>query len=305
MSFQEHVWWHIHSLPILLAHCWQVLLSILPFLAAGILTGELLKFTSWTRIIYKWASRSPFVAVLAAALAGMASPLCTFGTVPVLIELYKSGVHIAPLVAFLAASSLMNPQLFVMTLGGLGLELAVALVISVLAVSLALGLCVYFVPARYIIRAGIALRDDGGYGIISREKKLFIAGQYLKNCGRMFKRIGFYVLIGIFLGAVIELYIPSVWIHNALGRQQGVRAVLFAAVLGVPLFFCGGGAIPLANAMIINGMAKGSALAFFIVGSATRPAPLAAMAVLFKPAFLLGYCLFLIAASVLIGVIYV
>jgi hypothetical protein len=79
---------------------------------------------------------------------------------------------------------------------------------------------------------------------------------------------------------------------------------LFAAVLGVPLYACGGGAIPLANSMIQSGMAKGSGLAFFIVGSATRPAPLAAMAVLFTPLFLIGYTLFLLLMSVLIGLIY-
>jgi uncharacterized membrane protein YraQ (UPF0718 family) len=56
--------------------------------------------------------------------------------------------------------------------------------------------------------------------------------------------------------------------------------------------------------MIINGMGKGTALAFFIVGPATRPAPLAPMATLFTPLFLAGYCLFLIVSAVLMGLVY-
>jgi uncharacterized membrane protein YraQ (UPF0718 family) len=57
--------------------------------------------------------------------------------------------------------------------------------------------------------------------------------------------------------------------------------------------------------MIINGMGKGTALAFFIVGPATRPAPLAAMATLFTPLFLVAYCLFLIVSAVLMGLVYI
>jgi uncharacterized membrane protein YraQ (UPF0718 family) len=295
--------WFLESVPFFLAFNFQTLINILPFLVAGIMAGELLKFTSWTKIIYKRVKSSPFTAVLWASVIGMVSPLCTFGTVPVVIQLYKSGVHIAPLVTFLAASSLMNPQLFVMTVGGIdnfGLEMALVLCASIFVIGLALGMIMYLVPKKYFIKP-VEFTEDTE--IINRKKK-FIFKQYFVNCVTMIKSVGFYVLVGIFIGSVIELYIPSLWVHNALGAHQGVRAVLFAAVLGVPLYACGGGAIPLANSMIQSGMGKGAGLAFFIVGSATRPAPLAAMAVLFKPLFLVCYALFLLAASVLIGIFY-
>jgi hypothetical protein len=305
---RDITWWiEFLSFPYFLQRCWETLVGILPYLIAGVLLGELLKFTSWTKIIYKWVSKSPFVAVLAASLIGTVSPLCTYGTIPVVIELYKSGVPVAPLVTFLAASSLMNPQLFVMTAGGIdniGLEVAVVLVIAVVLISLTLGLLTYLVPAKYIIRKSIALYDDGGCNIIKRDKKIFMIRQYFINCSRNLKNVGFYLLIGITLSIIIELYIPKAWIWNAIGEQHGVRSTLFASLLGVPLYACGGGAIPLVDRMIKNGMSKGSGLAFFIVGSATRPAPIAAMAVLFTPLFLVAYCAFLIVTSVLMGMIY-
>jgi uncharacterized membrane protein YraQ (UPF0718 family) len=296
--------WYIDSIPIFLMFNFRTLAAILPFLVAGVMLGELLKFTSWTKIIYRRVKASPFWAVLWAAGIGMVSPLCTFGTVPVVVELFKSGVHIAPLVTFLAASSLMNPQLFVMTVGGIegfGLEMALVLCLAIFVIGLLLGLVMYLVPQRFFVKD---LDKYEREEITARERKKFIFKQYLLNCGKMLKYIGFFVLIGIFIGSAVELFVPGVWVHNALGAQQGVRAVLFAAVLGVPLYACGGGAIPLANSMIQSGMSRGSALAFFIVGSATRPAPLAAMAVLFKPLFLVLYSLFLLLASVVIGIIY-
>ena len=115
------------------------------------MVGELLKFTSWTKIIYKWVSKSPVVSVISASIIGIVSPLCTYGTIPVVIELYKSKVHIAPLIAFLAASSLMNPQLFIMTAGGIGMEMAIARTLAVFLFSFSVGMLSYLIPEKFML----------------------------------------------------------------------------------------------------------------------------------------------------------
>jgi uncharacterized membrane protein YraQ (UPF0718 family) len=291
------------EIPWLLYKCWTTLISLLPYLVGGVLVGELLKFTSWTKIIYKWVSGAPVVSVISASIIGIISPLCTYGTIPVVIELYKSKVRIAPLIAFLAASSLMNPQLFIMTAGGIGLEMAVVRTLAVFVFSFAVGMLSYLVPENFMVRKSINFYDDSGERIANREKKLFIVKQYCINCLKNLNHIGVYLLIGIFLGAVVEMYVPKDLIYTAF-RAGRIQSILAGAVLGIPLSPCGGAAIPLVSAMIINGMGKGTALAFFIVGPATRPAPLVAMATLFTPLFLAAYCLFLIFSAVLMGLVY-
>jgi uncharacterized membrane protein YraQ (UPF0718 family) len=291
------------EIPWLLYKCWTTLLSLLPYLVGGVMVGELLKFTSWTKIIYKWVSKAPVVSVISASIIGIISPLCTYGTIPVVIELYRSKVRIAPLIAFLAASSLMNPQLFIMTAGGIGMEMAIVRTLAVFVFSFAAGMLSYLVPENFMVRRSINFYDDGGEKIVNREKKLFIVKQYVINCLLNLKHIGVYLLIGIFLGAVVEFYVPKDLIYAAF-RAGRIQSILAGALLGIPLSPCGGAAIPLVSAMIINGMGKGTALAFFIVGPATRPAPLAAMATLFTPLFLVGYCLFLIVSAVLMGLVY-
>ncbi|MDR2922650.1 MAG: permease [Treponema sp.] len=294
----------------LLLKCWTTLLGLLPYLIGGVMVGELLKFTSWTKIIYRWVSKAPVVSVISASIIGIISPLCTYGTIPVVIELYKSKVRIAPLIAFLAASSLMNPQLFIMTAGGIGPEMAVVRTLAVFVFSFAAGMLAYLVPENFMVRKTINFFDDGGERIANREKKLFVVKQYCVNCLKNLRHIGVYLLIGILLGAVIELYVPKSLINAAfaLGQETTpiikIRSILAGALLGIPLSPCGGSAIPIVQGMMINGMGKGTALAFFIVGPATRPAPLAAMAALFSPLFLAAYCLFLIVSAVLMGLVY-
>jgi uncharacterized protein len=295
--------WYM-EIPRLLFKCWKTLFSLLPYLVGGVLVGELLKFTSWTKIIYRWVSGSPVVSVISASVIGIVSPLCTYGTIPVVIELYKSKVHIAPLIAFLAASSLMNPQLFIMTAGGIGMEMAIARMLAVFVFSFTVGMLSYLIPEKFMVRKSIGFYDKGCERIANREKKLFIVKQYCVNCLMNLKHIGLYLLIGIFLGVIVEMYIPQNLIYTAF-RAGRVQSILAGAVLGIPLSPCGGAAIPLVSAMVINGMGKGTALAFFIVGPATRPTPLIAMATLFTPLFLIAYCLFLIVSAVLMGLVYV
>jgi uncharacterized membrane protein YraQ (UPF0718 family) len=268
------------------------------------MAGELLKFTQWTKIIYKWVTKAPVVSVISASIIGIISPLCTYGTIPIVIELYKSKVRTAPLIAFLAASSLMNPQLFIMTAGGIGLEMAVVRALAVFVFSFAAGMLSFFIPEKFMVRKSINFYDDGGKKIISRGEKPFIVRQYAVNCIKNLKHIGVYLLIGIFLGVAVDFYAPKDVISTAF-RAGRIQSILAGALLGIPLSPCGGAAIPLVSAMIGNGMGKGTALAFFIVGPATRPAPLVAMAVLFTPLFLAAYCLFLIFSAVVMGLTYV
>jgi uncharacterized protein len=293
----------IQEIPWLLYKCWTTLLSLLPYLVGGIMVGELLKFTSWTKIIYKWVSKAPVVSVISASIIGIISPLCTYGTIPVVIELYKSKVRAAPLIAFLAASSLMNPQLFIMTAGGIGLEMAVVRTLAVFAFSFAAGMLSYLIPEKLMVRKSINFYDDGRERIINRDKKLFIIKQYVVNCLRNLQHIGVYLLIGIFLGVAVDFYVPKSFISAAFHSGR-IQSILAGALLGIPLSPCGGAAIPLVSAMINSGMGKGTALAFFIVGPATRPAPLVAMGVLFTPLFLAAYCLFLIFSAVVMGLTY-
>jgi len=281
-----------------------MLRSFLPYFLAGILLGELIKFFSWTKIIYKWVSRSPVKAVISASIIGILSPLCTYGTIPIVIELYKSKVRVGPLIAFCAASSLMNPQLFVMTAGGISMEMAIVRTLSVFLFSFAIGMLSLLVPDTLMIRKTIKVYEDGGEQIENREKKEFAAKQYFINCYKSFLYVIPFLLIGVFLGAAAIVFVPQRFFFEALYMGR-IQSILAGAIIGIPMNACGGGAIPFVKTLLDLGLGKGTALAFFLVGPALRPAPLASMAALFTPLFLLAYALFLIFSAVLMGLAYI
>lgn len=53
--------------------------------------------------------------------------------------------------------------------------------------------------------------------------------------------------------------------------------MLMAATIGVPLYACGGGTIPLLQAWLSDGMSMGSAAAFMVTGPATKITNLGAL----------------------------
>ena len=123
------------------------------------------------------------------------------------------------------------------------------------------------------------------------------------NSLKTLKFVGGYVLVGIVLGAAVEVLVPGRFVTVLFG-SGGWYQILLAAVLGIPLYACGGGTIPLVHGLMDRGMAGGAALAFLIAGPATRIPPLAALATVVRPWVVMAYVIFLVAYSVLAGLFY-
>lgn len=84
--------------------------------------------------------------------------------------------------------------------------------------------------------------------------------------------------------------------------------MLMAATIGVPLYVCGGGTIPLLRAWLYDGMSMGSAAAFMITGPATKITNLGAMKIVlgkWKFAVYLGFVMvYAFLSGILTNILY-
>jgi uncharacterized protein len=290
------------SLVDILARAGTAFIGLFPYLLLGVLTGQLLRGTALTSMVRGGCERSLPVAVLLAAVLGAVSPLCTYGTVPLMLQLLAGGVPVAPLCTFLSASSLMNPQLFILTAGGLGLELAMVRVAAVLVFGALLGLAVHHLPRRFVVNPGALSRAAAPEAAPAPAPRLTVRG-VARGTLHGLEFVGFYFIIGVLVGAVVEVLVPGRWVARlfAGGRWS---SVFVATVLGVPLYACGGGAIPLVRSAIRQGMSRGAALAFLIIGPATRVTPLMSLTAMLRPRAVLLYVALLFAFSMVAGLLY-
>ena len=79
--------------------------------------------------------------------------------------------------------------------------------------------------------------------------------------------------------------------------------VLMAATIGVPLYACGGGTIPLLQEWLMSGMSMGSTAAFMITGPATKITNLGALKIAMGWKRFLLYLAFVMSYSLVTGVV--
>ena len=116
------------------------------------------------------------------------------------------------------------------------------------------------------------------------------------------KATGIYFLAGIALSAVFQRYVPADFVRSLFGGNEA-WGVLMAATVGVPLYACGGGTIPLLQAWLADGMSMGSAAAFMITGPATKITNLGAVKIVLGMKNFVLYILFIAVFACLTGIV--
>lgn len=287
----------------LLERSGELLVDLLPYVVLGVFLAEILKYTPWTQFVGQAISKSPASSVLIATVLGIFSPLCTYGTIPIVISLYRGGVPLAPLLTFLSASSLMNPQLFIITWGGLGGSIAITRLVSITVFSLLLGFSIGFIEKRY---GKLSAQTVNGKftRTCSTEKswKAFEFKEFMRSAYSNFEFVGFYVVVGVVASMALETFVPVSFLLDRGSGSEWVN-ILLASVISIPLYVCGGGIIPVVDMLMQNGLSVGAVMAFLIVGPATRVTPLLALGSFLSKKMLGFYVAALIAYSFLLGLV--
>ena len=91
--------------------------------------------------------------------------------------------------------------------------------------------------------------------------------------------------------------------RQALFGGNEALGVLMAATVGVPLYACGGGTIPLLQQWLLDGMRPGSAAAFLLTGPSTKITNLGALKIVLGWKHFLLYLAFVMGFSLAAGLI--
>lgn len=234
--------------------------------------------------------------VIPASLLGTLSPLCMYGTIPIAASFSRQGMQDDWLAAFMMSSILLNPQLMLYSTALGGQALAVRLVTCIFCGILA-GLLVHFLWGKKEF-----FRFDGFAPGPSRDTDPNLFLRFLKNLGRNVRATGPYFLIGVLLSALFQRYVPADAFASLFGENEGF-GLLLAATIGVPLYACGGGTIPLLQQWLASGMSMGAAASFMITGPATKITNLGALKIVlgFRHFFL--YLVYVMLFSMVSGFI--
>lgn len=273
---------------------------IFPYWIIGLFAGSLVSVFAAAKIRkyvlgVNMQKYSVFAGVIA-ALLGAASPMCMYGTVPLIAVLGRKGVSQYLLVSFMVSSILINPNLLIFSFA-LGAPMALARLIVCVSAGVLAGFLV-----KVCFRDKAILNFDGFEDKKKSTKDSSIIMVFLRDINRAIIKTAPYFFIGILLTAIFEMYFPKEIIIDFFDSNRGF-GVLLASSIGVPIYVCGGGTIPLLRAWLSAGMTPGSAIAFMVSGPATKLTNLGAVKVLLGAKYFIIYILFNVGFSVIAGLI--
>ncbi len=113
-------------------HIWPYVIVTIPLAVAVQMSGA-------SKYIKRAFEARPLTAIVLATVLGAFSPFCSCGVIPVIASLLISGVPLAPVMSFWIASPSMDPEIFFLSVGMIGWELAIWRLAATLVLSLGAG----------------------------------------------------------------------------------------------------------------------------------------------------------------------
>jgi uncharacterized protein len=358
----------------------EAFIHLAPYLLLSIPLAVLVRVSNASQYIQKAFHAKPLLAIILATLVGAFSPFCACTVVPLIASLLIAGVPLGPVMAFWIASPTMDPEIFLLSVGILGYELAVVRVIATLILSMTAGYSAHFLEQRHFFSDGILRKQKRkanwswkrlvtpivrslrlaqptpttsaplGFvsldaigvtpsGAIALESSAVTENSCESSCGcgdtatpssltedtcdtgcgcgdntaepTLWERVRVetisatvmivkFMFIAFLLEALIMLYIPQTAIIGVLGEGNPI-AILFASLVGVPIYTTNLTALPLVGGLMAQGMLPGAALAFLIAGPTTTIPAMSAVFGIAKPRVFALYVSIALIGSIVLG----
>lgn len=353
-------------------------------LTLAIITAALMKVFVDTEKLKKVLMKRTKVSILASVAFGAFTPLCSCGTMAVIIGLLTTTLPWGPIMAFLTSSPLMSPDGFIMLTGLIGFRFAVAMAVASAIIGLGSGFITHVIQRRTtsfdnqtrfssVARADscgcgndeMLLHESGEEAVLSccqgelsveklvscwcgktvvaqpvtcgcggaadtavsltcctdsdksnrtgslkgkSNSALFLKQLKLREIGDAVVQIGLkqillYFAVFVAVGYMINSFIPTEYIVT-LFSADSVFSVPLAALIGLPLYISGEGAIPLVQVLMASGAGGGAMMAFMITGSGTSAWVIAGISAFMKKRVVSLYIGLMLGGGILIGYLY-
>jgi len=238
--------------------------KILFLLIVIIFAVTLLRSYFSTEKVREYLSRKhEYTGNVLAALFGIITPFCSCSAIPLFLGFLQARIPLGVTFSFLISAPLNNEIAIAMLFGLFGWK--------VTALYIGFGLLVAIVGGIIIGRLGlekeilIEVKPIEGEikaeaQVIPFKTRLIQAKTYTMD---ILRKIWFYVIIGVGVGAFIHGYVPTEFITSIAGANNPF-AVPLATLLGVPMYSNAAGVMPLIEVLTSKGMLLGTALSFMM-----------------------------------------
>lgn len=243
-----------------------------PYILFGLLIAGILNELIPDDFIKKHLGNSNFFSVIKATLFGVPIPVCSCGVIPLATSLKKSGASKGSVLSFLISTPITGIDSILATYGIFGFSFTIYRIISSIFIALSAGVLVnYFDEDKKDFKK---VEEESNCscsscGCETKKKKIFSITSALKY--------GFITLLadiakplfwGLVIGALITVLMPkdlSIFLN-----EYPVLSYVIAVAVALPMYVCATASLPIAAALVLNGVNLGAAFVFLTAGPATN-----------------------------------
>ena len=197
-----------------------------------------------------------------AALIGTVTPFCSCSSVPIFIGFTRAGLPIGMTFSFLISSPMVDVASMLMLMSFFGAEFAIVYAVVGIILAVLGGWLLSVLKVEKYVKV-----YDGTIQDFYAESEYFNQRQrmnYALNDTKIIvKKLIPYILIGVFIGALIHNWIPQELVLAILGVDNPFSVIL-AALIGIPIYADIFGILPIAEALYLAGVPAGTILALMM-----------------------------------------
>lgn len=196
------------------------------------------------------------------ALLGTVTPFCSCSSIPLFIGFSSAGLPVGVTFSFLISSPLVDLGSLILLMSIFGAKVAVAYVVVGLILAVMGGIIIEKLGMQKYVEDFIVSTnavDIEAEELTKHDRIIYAKSQMLATI----KKVFWYVIIGVAIGAIIHNWIPEEVIQNILGEKNPFSAII-ATIVGVPMYADIFGTIPIAEALYFKGVGLGTILSFMM-----------------------------------------
>ncbi len=253
---------------------WQLLLEMSPYLLLGFLFGGILHIFISVQKVAKHLGGASFWSVLKATLIGIPLPLCSCAVIPTAASIRQSGASKGATLAFLISTPTTGVDSILATYSLLGPVFTLYRIAASFLAGFTAGVGANIfdkekpgdknrISKNNCVVCGNSTDDEHTHGFFAKTWAM-IAYSF----GELVTDIGKWLVIGTLIGGAIAYFVPPQIV--AAYFKSPVLQMFLMLVIGIPLYICATGSLPIAAALVAKGISPGAALVFLIAGPATN-----------------------------------
>lgn len=247
----------------------NTLLESAPYVILGFFIAGIMRFYVPSNILQQHLGGRKPSSLLKSVGVGCILPLCSCGTIPLGIGLFRSGASIGNMLAFMTSTPILSPVLVSISLKLLGWKLTVTLVLAAILGSLIMGTL-----GNKFFRKPRKIKTKKSSSKYERETNEKIYRSKLKNTLKwsffdLGADVSVDILIGLGIASILLAFLPLEWISTWLGQQE-LSTLFYVILLGIPVYACSIPSIVVVQGLLLLGATPGAAIAYMIAGPATN-----------------------------------